>query len=157
MATHLDSNLPLFAVRTQSESIESLVTQERVIARLAGFFGLLALLLASVGLYGLLSYEVARRTREIGIRMSLGAERHDVTTLIIMRGMSLTAVGVGVGAVASVALTRVLSSLLYNVKTTDWPTYLVVALLLAGVALVASYVPAWRATKIDPMVALRHE
>ena len=99
VATHLDSNLPLFAVRTQSESIESLVTQERVIARLASFFGLLALLLASVGLYGLLSYEVARRTREIGIRMSLGAERHDVTTLIIMRGMSLTAVGVGVGAV----------------------------------------------------------
>ena len=153
----LDSNLPLFAVRTQSESIEGLVTQERMIARLASFFGLLALLLACVGLYGLLSYEVARRTREIGIRMSLGAERRDVTRLVIMRGMKLTAVGVCAGAAGGLALTRLLSSLLYNVKPNDWPTYLFVALLLGGVALLASYIPAWRATKVDPMVALRHE
>ena len=157
LAKHLDSNVPLFGVHTQSESIEGLVTQERVIARLATFFGLLALLLACVGLYGLLSYEVARRTREIGIRMSLGAERRDVTRLIIMRGMRLTAMGVGVGAIGGLALTRVLSSLLYNVKPADGPTYLFVALLLAAVALVASYVPAWRAAKVDPMVALRYE
>ncbi|MGD1105229.1 MAG: ABC transporter permease, partial [Terriglobia bacterium] len=113
LAKRLDSNLPLFAVSTQSESIERLVTAERAIARLASFFGLQALLLACVGLYGLLSYEVARRRREIGIRMSLGAERRDVTRLIVMRGMRLTAVGVGVGAVGGLALTRVLSSLLY--------------------------------------------
>ena len=157
LAQRLDSNLPLFAVSTQSESIERLVTAERVIAGLASFFGFLALLLACVGLYGLLSYEVARRTREIGIRMSLGAERRDVTRLIVMRGMRLTAVGVGVGAVGGLALTRVLSSLLYGVKPADWPTYLFIALLLTGVALLASYIPAWRAAKVDPMVALRYE
>jgi predicted permease len=157
IAKRLDNNLPLFRVRTQTESIESLVTQERVIARLASFFGVLALLLACVGLYGLLSYEVARRTREIGIRLSLGAERRDVTRLVVMRGMSLTALGVGAGAVGGLALTRVLSSLLYDVKATDWPTYLFVALLLAGVALLASYIPAWRAARVDPMVALRYE
>jgi ABC-type antimicrobial peptide transport system permease subunit len=144
-------------MRTQSESIESHLTQERVIARLASFFGLLALLLACVGLYGLLSFEVARRTREIGIRMSLGAERRDVTNLIIMRGMKLTAAGVCAGAAGGLALTRVLSSLLYDVKPSDLPTYLFVALLLTGVALLASYIPARRATKVDPMTALRHE
>ena len=133
------------------------MTQERVIARLSTFFGLLALLLACVGLYGLLSYEVARRTREIGIRMSLGAERSDVTRLILMRGMRLTALGVAVGVAGGLALTRVLTSLLYEVKPADAPTYLFVALLLAGLAFLASYVPAWRAAKVDPMVALRYE
>jgi predicted permease len=157
LAKRLDSNVPLFGVHTQTESVEGLLTQERVIARLSTFFGLLALLLACVGLYGLLSYEVARRTREIGIRMSLGAERRDVTRLIIGRGMRLTAVGVGVGALGGLALTRVLTSLLYDVKPADAPTYLFVALLLAGVALLASYIPAWRAAKVDPMVALRYE
>ncbi len=157
LTKRIDSDLPLFAVRTQTESIEGLVTQERLVARLASFFGLLALLLACIGLYGLLSYEVARRTREIGIRMSLGAERHDVTRLIIMRGMKLTAVGVGAGAAAGLALTRLLSSLLYDVRPNDWPTYLFVGLLLTGVALLACYVPARRATKVDPMVALRYE
>jgi predicted permease len=157
VAKRLDSNLPLFAVRTQSESIEGLVTQERVIARLASFFGLLALVLACVGLYGLLSYEVTRRTREIGIRISLGAERRDVTRLIIVRGMRLTVAGVCAGAAGGLALTRVLSSLLFDVRPTDWPTYLFAALLLASVALLASYIPAWRAAKVDPIVALRYE
>jgi ABC-type antimicrobial peptide transport system permease subunit len=157
LAKRLDSNLPLFQVRTQTETIESLVTQERVIARLASFFGVLALLLACIGLYGLLSYEVARRTREIGIRLSLGAERRDVTRLVVMRGMRLTALGAAAGVVGGMVLTRVLSSLLYDVKPTDWPTYLCVALLLAGVALLASYIPAWRAARVDPMVALRYE
>jgi predicted permease len=157
LAKRLDSNLPLFGVHTQMESIEGLVVQERMIARLSTFFGLLALLLACVGLYGLLSYEVARRTREIGIRLSLGAERRDVTRLIVMRGMRLTAVGVVLGAIGGLALTRLLTSLLFNVKPADAPTYLFVALLLAGVAFLASYVPAWRAAKVDPMVALRYE
>jgi predicted permease len=157
LVMRLDSNLPLFHVRTQKQSMEGLMKQERVIARLASFFGLLALVLACVGLYGLLSYEVTRRTREIGIRISLGAERRDVTKLIIMRGMRLTAVGVCVGAAGGLALTRVLSSLLYDVRPTDWPTYLFVALLLGGVAWLASYVPAWRAARVDPMVALRYE
>ncbi len=152
-----DSNLPIFGVRTQSQRIEELLTQERVIARLASFFGALALLLACIGLYGLLSYEVARRTREIGIRMALGAEQHDVTRLIILRGINLTLAGAGAGTVGSLLLTRVLSSLLYGVKPTDPVTFLAVSLLLTAVALVACYIPARRATKVDPMVALRYE
>jgi predicted permease len=157
VARALDSNLPLFKVRTQSESIEALLTQERVIARLASCFGFLALVLACVGLYGLLSYEVTRRTREIGIRMSLGADRRNVTRLILRRGMGLAAGGVFAGALGGLAFTRVLSSFLYNVKPTDSLTYLFVAILLTGVALLASYVPARRATRVDPMVALRYE
>jgi predicted permease len=152
-----DDNLPLFGVRTQTERIEELLTQERVIAQLSGFFGLVALVLACIGLYGLLSYEVSRRTREIGIRMALGAERHDVTRLVISRGIRLTLVGVGIGVAGGLAITRVLSTLLYGVKPTDLPTYVLVSLLLGAVALLASYIPARRATKVDPMVALRYE
>ncbi len=157
VAKRLDSNLPLFAVRTQTESIERLLTQERVIAHLGSFFGLLALLLACVGLYGLLSYEVARRTREIGIRVALGANRGQVTKLIINPAVKMTVTGVVIGVVGGLALTRVLSSLLYDVKPTDLTTYLAVSALLSGVALLASYIPARRATKVDPMVALRYE
>jgi ABC-type antimicrobial peptide transport system permease subunit len=153
----VDSNLPLNQVRTQSERINALLTQERVVARLSSFFGSLALLLACIGLYGLLSYEVARRTREIGIRMALGAERLDVTRLILQRGILLTLFGVVAGAGGGLAITRVLSTLLYGVKPADLPTYLAVSLLLVAVALLASYIPARRATKVDPMVALRYE
>ena len=152
-----DKNLPLFQVRTQTERIEELLTQERVVARLSSFFGLLALLLACIGLYGLLSYEVARRTREIGIRMALGAERSDVTKLILARGIKLTIAGVIAGVAVGLALTRVMSSLLYEVKPADLPTYVAVSLLLAAVALLASSIPARRATKVDPIVALRYE
>ena len=152
-----DSNLPLFEVHTQRESIEGLLTQERVVARLSSFFGLLALLLACVGLYGLLAYEVARRTREVGIRMALGAEWRDVARLIVAGGMKLAVAGVVVGVAGGLALTRVLSSLLYGLTPTDLPTYLTVALLLSAVALLACYIPARRATKVDPMVALRYE
>ncbi len=157
IANRLDSNLPLFGVRTQTDAVESLMTQERVIARLSSFFGLLALVLACIGIYGLLAYEVARRTREIGIRMSLGAERADVTRLIIARGMKLTALGLILGGIAGLALTRLLSSLLFNIKPADPATYVAVTLLLAAVAFLASYLPAWRASKVDPMVALRYE
>ena len=128
-----------------------------MIARLASFFGLLALLLACVGLYGLLSYEVARRTREIGIRMALGAERRDVTRLIVVRGINLTLVGLGTGVASGLLLTRLVSSLLYDLKPTDPLTFVSAAVILAAVAFVASYIPAHRATKVDPMVALRYE
>ncbi len=157
LVKRVDSNLPIFGVRTQAQRIEELLTQERAIARLASFFGALALLLASIGLYGLLSYEVARRTREIGIRMALGAEQRDVTRLIILRGINLTVAGAAAGIVGGLALTRVLSSLLYGVKPNDPLTYVAAAAILAAVALVASYIPARRATKVDPMVALRYE
>jgi predicted permease len=152
-----DNNLPIFGVRTQSQRIDELLTQERLIARLGSCFGGLALLLACVGLYGLLSYEVARRTREIGIRMALGAERADVLRGIAGQGLRITIVGVVAGIAAGAAVTRFLSSLLFGLKASDPVTFAGVSLILIAVALLACYLPARRATKVDPMVALRYE
>jgi predicted permease len=152
-----DNNLPIFGVRTQSQRIDELLTQERLIARLGSCFGGLALLLACVGLYGLLSFEVARRTREIGIRMALGAERADVLRGIAGQGLRITIVGVVAGLAAGAAVTRFLSSLLFGLKASDPVTFAGVSLILIAVALLACYLPARRATKVDPMVALRYE
>jgi predicted permease len=153
----LDNNLPLFDVRTQMERIERLLFNERLIARLASLFGLLALVLACVGLYGLLAYEVAQRTREIGIRTALGAQRRDVLQLVGARGLLLMAVGAALGLVAAIAGTRSLGTLLYGVKPTD-PLVLSAALaLLLIVGLTACRIPARRATRVDPNVALRYE
>lgn len=152
-----DSGLPIFGIRTQTQRIEELLTQERVIARLASFFGVLALLLAGIGLYGLLSYEVVRRTREIGIRVALGAALRDVTRLIIARGISLTLVGLVVGVAGGLALTRLISSLLYGLTPTDPLTLGGVAAVLLALGAAACYVPARRATRVDPAVALRFE
>ena len=152
-----DNNVPIFGVRTQSQRIDELLTQERLIARLGSCFGGLALLLACVGLYGLLSYEVARRTREIGIRMALGAERADVLRGIAGQGLRITIVGVVAGIAAGAAVTRFLSSLLFGLKANDPVTFAGVSLILIAVALLACYLPARRATKVDPMVALRYE
>jgi len=157
VAKRVDSNLPLFSVQTQTETIEGLLRQERMVSRLASFFGLLALLLSCIGLYGLLSYEVARRTREIGIRMALGAESRDVLRPVAARGIKLTVAGLIAGIAAGVMLARFLSSLLYGIKPADPATFGVISLLLAGCALLACYVPARRATRVDPMVALRYE
>ncbi|HLY62316.1 MAG TPA: ABC transporter permease [Terriglobia bacterium] len=152
-----DSNLPIFDVRTQSERVDELLTTERIISRLASFFGSLALLLACVGLYGLLSYEVARRTREIGIRMALGAESRDVLRRIAGEGIRVTLAGIAAGIIGGLALTRFLSSLLFGLQATDLATFAGVSLILLAVALLACYIPARRATKVDPMVALRYE
>ena len=152
-----DSNIPIFGVSTQSKRIDELLTQERLIARLGSCFGGLALLLACVGLYGLLSFEVARRTREIGIRMALGAERADVLRAIAVQGLRVTVVGVAAGIAGGVAVTRFLSSLLFGLKPNDPITFAGVSLILIAVALLACYLPARRATKVDPMVALRYE
>ena len=152
-----DTNVPIFGVRTQSQRIDELLTQERLIARLGSCFGGLALLLACVGLYGLLSFEVARRTREIGIRMALGAERADVLRAIAVQGLRVTVVGVVAGISAGAAVTRFLSSLLFGLKANDPVTFAGVSLILIAVALLACYLPARRATKVDPMVALRYE
>jgi predicted permease len=153
----VDNNIPIFGVRTQSQRIDELLSQERLIARLGSCFGGLALLLACVGLYGLLSYEVARRTREIGIRMALGAERADVLRGVAGQGLRVTVVGVAAGIAGGVAVTRFLSSLLFGLKATDPLTFAGVSLILIAVALLACYLPARRATKVDPMVALRYE
>ena len=152
-----DANLPLFDVRTQSEQIDRLLFQERLIARLSGFFGALALLLACIGLCGLLSYEVSRRTREIGVRIALGAASGDVLRLIIGQGLALSLAGGLVGVGAALALTRYLKSMLYGVAANDPVTIVASAVLLALVASAACWIPARRAMRVDPMVALRHE
>jgi len=153
----LDNNLPVFDVRTQTERIERLLFNERLLARLASLFGLLALVLACVGLYGLLAYEVARRTREIGIRSALGAQRRDVFSLIGRQGFALVAGGALLGVAGAMGITRSLNSLLYGVTATDPLTFAGVCALLAIVGLAACYIPARRATQVDPMVALRYE
>jgi ABC-type antimicrobial peptide transport system permease subunit len=130
---------------------------ERLVAKLAACFGVVAASLAAIGIYGLLSYVVIQRTREIGIRMALGAEERDVLRLVLGQGMAVTSVGLGVGLVSALALSRYLSNLLYGVRSSDLPTFLIASLGLVGLALLASYIPARRATKVDPTVALRHE
>ncbi|HET7149914.1 MAG TPA: FtsX-like permease family protein [Candidatus Acidoferrum sp.] len=153
----MDSNLPVFNVHTQTELIDQLLFQERMIAKLSGFFGGLALVLACIGLYGLLSYEVSRRTREIGIRTALGAQQRDVLRLVVGHGIVLAIAGATVGIGVALVVTRYLKSMLYEVHTNDSATIAGVGVLLTLVALAACYVPAQRATRVDPMVALRYE
>jgi predicted permease len=157
VVAQVNTNLPLFDVKTESQQIDRLLFQERLVARLSGFFGLLALLLASVGLYGLLSYEVSRRTREIGIRVALGAQAGSVLKLVLRQGIVLVVVGAAVGIGVALGVTRYLSSMLYDVHANDPLTIIAVAVLLTLVALAACYIPARRATRVDPLVALRYE
>jgi len=152
-----DSNLPMMNIKTQSEHIDMLLTQERMIAQLSSYFGAVALLLACIGLYGLLSYEVTRRTREIGIRMALGARRTDLIRLVVWQGVGLALAGTALGLGAGLAIVRLLTKLLFGVKPTDPVTLFAVILLLVTVALFAAFLPARRATMVDPMIALRCE
>src|SRR6516162_1084848 len=157
IVSELDKDLPLLSPKTEAEQIERSLFQERLIARLSSFFGGLSLLLACIGLYGLLSYEVARRRREIGIRMALGARPSDVLCFIVGQGIALSAAGAILGISGALGVTRYLRSLLYGVRPFDPLTFLSVALLLGFVALAACYIPARRASRVDPMVALRYE
>jgi putative ABC transport system permease protein len=150
-------DVPAFDVRTMEQWLADSLGGRRFSMVLLGLFAALALLLAAVGIYGVVSYSVAERTHEIGIRMALGATRRSVLLLAIRNGLVLTASGVALGLAGALALTRLLASLLYDVKPGDPLTFGAVALLLIGVTLLACYLPARRATKVDPMVALRYE
>ncbi len=156
----VDSNLPLKDIKTQIEQADETLAMERLFAKLLSLFGLLAQQLACIGLYGVLAWSVSQRTREIGIRMALGASRTDVLKMIFRQGMTLTLLGIALGLASAYALTKYLESLthmLYGVQPADPLTFGVIATFLTLVALVACYIPARRATKVDPMVALRYE
>jgi putative ABC transport system permease protein len=153
----VDKDVPLANLRSMQDVIANSVARRRFTMLLLAIFAGLAMLLAAVGLYGVMSYTVSQRTHEIGIRMALGAQKPDVLKLVVSQGMSLVALGLALGVVASVAATRLMSGLLFGVSATDPMVFGMVVALLASVALAANYVPARRATKVDPMVALRHQ
>ena len=153
----LDPNLPVANIRPMTEVVAAALATSRLTGFLMSTFAAIALALAAVGIYGVLSYLVARRTHEIGIRLAMGAERSSVVTLVLRQGLTLAGTGIIIGLVAAFALTRVMQSLLYQVRPVDPVTFLVVPLVLIGVALLASGLPAFRATRVSPVIALRSE
>jgi putative ABC transport system permease protein len=153
----IDSDLPISNLKAMEQILGDSIAQPRFSTLLLGIFAALALVLAAVGIYGVMSYSIALRTREIGIRMALGAKENDVLSMVLRQGLKLASLGIAFGLIGAFAISRVMTSLLYGVSATDPITYITVSLILAGVALVACFVPARRATRVDPMVALRYE
>jgi predicted permease len=153
----IDDNVPIDNIRTQTEAADRRLFNERLVANLSSLFALVALALTCIGLYGLLSYDVARRTREIGIRSALGAQQHHVLNMVIGQGLTLVLAGTLAGIGFAFAVTRYLQHLLFGVEPTDPVTFVAVSVMLAAVALVACYIPARRATRLDPLVSLRFE
>ncbi|HEY0723188.1 MAG TPA: FtsX-like permease family protein, partial [Pyrinomonadaceae bacterium] len=153
----VDRRVPLFAVKTMDQHKTYALWAPNMAATFSLAFGVVAILLSAVGLYSVMAYVVSQRTREVGIRMALGANRSDVMKMITRQGMRLAAVGVGIGLVLALALAQVLSALLIGISGYDVTTFVLVPTLLVAVALVACYLPARRATKVDPLVALRYE
>jgi putative ABC transport system permease protein len=153
----LDSDLPVSDIRTLDDRLQQSIAQPRVSMMLLGIFAMMALVLAAVGIYGVLSYTVTQRTRELGIRMALGAESNSVMRMVIREAMAPALIGVLLGLIGAWGATRLMATLLFGVSATDPATFTVVALFLMAVALVASWVPARRATRVDPLIALRAE
>jgi putative ABC transport system permease protein len=153
----IDPNQPISNVSTLEKVVDESVAQRRLNMLLMGLFGALAMLLSAVGIYGLLSHAVTQRTQEMGIRMALGAQVSDVLKLVLKQGMMLALIGEAIGLVGALALTRLIRGLLFGVTPNDVTTFVVVAGVLGIVALMACYLPARRATKVDPLIALRYE
>jgi len=153
----IDKDQPVSKIRTMDQVIEASVAAPRFRTLLLGLFGLTALLLGAIGIYGVMSYSVSQRTREIGIRIALGAARPQIIKLVLRQGLVLTLAGLGIGLLGALALTHLLSSMLFEVRPTDPLTFAGVTLVLTAVALLANCLPARRATKVDPIVALRYE
>jgi ABC-type antimicrobial peptide transport system permease subunit len=154
---HVDTNLPLFDVKTQIQQSDQSMAQERLFATLSSFFGVLALLLACLGLYGVMSYGVARRTNEIGIRIALGATAPRVMQMVMRETMLVVLIGVVIGLSAALASTRLIASMLFGLASTDPVTISFAVVLMITVAALAGYLPARRAARVDPMIALRYE
>jgi putative ABC transport system permease protein len=153
----IDKEQPIFRIATMQEVVNASVSTRRITLILLGLFSALALVLAGIGIYGVISYSAAQRSREIGIRMALGAQRGDVMRLVLAQGGKISAAGIVIGSAASLGLTRLMAKLLYSVSVVDPATFAVVAFVLALIATVASYIPARRALRVDPLVALRNE
>jgi len=153
----LDKDQPVSDLRTLEDVVAAAVGPQRFAMLLLGAFAALALILASIGIYGVMAFAVSQRTHEIGIRMALGALRSNVLGMVVGEALLLTLIGAGLGLAGALALTRLLSSLLFSVRPTDPLTFAVGSLVLVGVSALASYIPARRATRVDPIVALRYE
>jgi ABC-type antimicrobial peptide transport system permease subunit len=153
----LDPNAPAYGVQTFTEVVSGSFWRQRLQSRVLGTFALMALLLAALGIYGVISYGVTQRTRELGVRMALGASRREVATMVLGEGGKLAAIGVAIGLAGAFLLRQAVAQLLYGVAPDDPITFTVVPLLLVAVALVASLIPALRATRVDPAVAMRVE
>ena len=153
----VDKDQPVSDIMTMEQRVAKSVAAKRFVMSLLGAFSILALGLAAVGIYGVMAYLVTQRTQEIGVRMALGAQKRDVLKLVVGKGMALAVIGTTIGLVASLALTRLMRSLLFEVTPTDWLTFVISSTVLLIVALFACYLPARRAAKVDPLVALRYE
>src|SRR6202041_781744 len=153
----VNPELPVFGAQTLSDALSASLSERRFSMEIIGLFALTALLLAGLGIYGVISYLVSERTHEIGIRLALGAQRPSILQMVLLQGLRLAIAGAAVGLLGALIVSRLLSGLLYGVRPTDPLTFLGVTVLFIGVALFACYIPARRAIRVDPIVALRHE